>query len=669
MDRHHREATAAARGSSSAPTATRSDAADAETPGGVNVLTLWTGNGSAMAPLAWLPVHPVLLAYVLAFGGAAVACFAVVPRALRIGHDGTRRGLVWLLLASGTWAAAHVAFLALPSVRLDLAAYYVGLTVGFAAVGPWLYFCSAYTGRSLHRSPTLRRAAVATFVVVMAVKFTNPLHGYYFRTMEVEMPFPHLTVVNGPAHWAAMGLAYALSAVGYFMLLELFREVGHDTTPLVALVGLSGLPIVLDVVGAASPMLLDITYEPLGFAAMAVGLLLVYVEDFQTVRMAGERDDPVVVLDDDDRVRDYNSEAEVLFPALSVDEPIDAVVPEVAAHTEAAEAVVEVERRGGMRYFQLSANPFSTATAGSGRLITLTDITERQQYRERIERQNERLERFASVVSHDLRNPLNVALGRIGLASDDQDDEDLKTAMEALERMEVLIEDLLTLAKEGQHISETETVALSTVVGDARSVVETDRATIELVDDCTVDADPDRLQQLLENLFRNAVEHGSTSPDSQARQDAVEHGSTSPGSQAHQDAVEHGSTSPDSQARQDAVDDGAPETADGDDGDKGVPGGREVTITVGALEDGGGFYVADDGPGISPAEREDVLTFGYSTAEGGTGFGLAIVSEIAEAHGWDLGVTESSAGGARFEITGVAVGPSREPEGTAAGSD
>ena len=607
-----------------------------------------------MAPLAWLPVHPVLTAYVLAFGGAAVACFAVVPRALRIAHDGTRRGLVWLLLASGTWAAANVTFLVLPSVRLDLAAYYVGLTVGVAAVGPWLYFCSAYTGRALHRSPALRRAAVATFVVVMAVKFTNPIHGYYFRTMEVEMPFPHLTVVNGPAHWIVMGLAYALSAVGYFMLLELFREVGHDTTPLVALVGLSGLPIILDVAGAASPLLLDITYEPLGVAAMAVGLLYVYVEDFQTVRMAGEGDDPVVVLDDADRVRDYNAEAEALFPALSVDEPLEAVAPEVAAHAEEAEAVVEVERRGGTRYFQLSANPFSTATAGSGRLITLTDITERQQYRDRLERQNERLERFASVVSHDLRNPLNVAQGRIGLAGEDRDDADLEAATDALDRMEVLIEDLLTLARQGQHISETETVALSTVVGDARSVVETDRASIELVDDRTLDADPDRLQQLLENLFRNAVEHGSTSPDSQARQDAVEHGSRGPASQSHQDAVEHGSTSPDSQARQDAVDDGTAEATDGDDG---VPGGREVAITVGALEDGDGFFVADDGPGISPAERDDVLSFGYSTAEGGTGFGLAIVSEIAEAHGWDLEVTESSAGGARFEITGVAAGP------------
>jgi signal transduction histidine kinase len=617
-----------------------------------------------MATPAWLPVHPVLLAYLLAFGGAAVACFAVVPRALRIAHDGTRRGLVWLLLASGTWAAAHVAFLVLPTVRLDLAAYYVGLTVGFAAVGPWLYFCSAYTGRALHRSPTLRRAAVATFVVVMAVKFTNPLHGYYFRTMEVEMPFPHLTVVNGPAHWAAMGLAYALSAMGYFMLLELFREVGHDTTPLVALIGLSGLPVLLDVVGAASPLLLDITYEPLGFAAMAVGLLYVYVEDFQTVRMAGEGDDPVVVLGDDDRVRDYNAEAEGLFPALSVDEPLEAVAPEVAAHAEAAEAVVEVERRGGTRYFQLSANPFSTAAAGSGRLITLSDITERQQYRDRLERQNERLERFASVVSHDLRNPLNVAQGRIGLAKEDGEGDDLEAASEALDRMEVLIEDLLSLARQGQHISETETVALSTVVGDARSVVETDRASIELVEDRTLEADPDRLQQLLENLFRNAVEHGSTSPGSHAHQDAVEHGSTSPASHARQDAGEDGPTSPDSQAHQESDDHGRAEANDGDDG---VPGGREVTVTVGALEDSGGFYVADDGPGIPSAERDDVLSFGYSTVQDGTGFGLAIVSEIAEAHGWDLEVTESSAGGARFEITGVAAGP--DPGSTSAEPD
>ena len=76
-----------------------------------------------------------------------------------------------------------------------------------------------------------------------------------------------------------------------------------------------------------------------------------------------------------------------------------------------------------------------------------------------------------------------------------------------------------------------------------------------------------------------------------------------------------------------------------------------MTITVGDLETG--FYLEDDGPGISADKRDDVLEVGYSTKRDNTGFGLAIVAKIVEAHGWELTVTDSDAGGARFEITGV----------------
>ncbi|OYR57107.1 hypothetical protein DJ71_26370, partial [Halorubrum sp. E3] len=72
---------------------------------------------------------------------------------------------------------------------------------------------------------------------------------------------------------------------------------------------------------------------------------------------------------------------------------------------------------------------------------------------------------------------------------------------------------------------------------------------------------------------------------------------------------------------------------------------------VGDLPDG--FYVEDDGPGIPEAERDDVFESGHTTAEDGTGFGLAIVREIVEAHGWSVAVAEGAAGGARFEFTGV----------------
>jgi len=63
-----------------------------------------------------------------------------------------------------------------------------------------------------------------------------------------------------------------------------------------------------------------------------------------------------------------------------------------------------------------------------------------------------------------------------------------------------------------------------------------------------------------------------------------------------------------------------------------------------------GFYVADDGPGIDPAERESVFEWGYTTGRDGTGLGLAIVRRIAEAHGWSVSATGSAARGARFEV-------------------
>ncbi|PSQ16582.1 hypothetical protein BRD00_10515 [Halobacteriales archaeon QS_8_69_26] len=82
-------------------------------------------------------------------------------------------------------------------------------------------------------------------------------------------------------------------------------------------------------------------------------------------------------------------------------------------------------------------------------------------------------------------------------------------------------------------------------------------------------------------------------------------------------------------------------------------GGDDVTVTVGALD--GGFYVADDGPGIPEDRREEVFDVGTSTAADGTGFGPTIVRHIVETHGWRVRVAESEDGGARFEVTGVEV--------------
>ena len=211
----------------------------------------------------------------------------------------------------------------------------------------------------------------------------------------------------------------------------------------------------------------------------------------------------------------------------------------------------------------------------------------RQQTTEQLQRQNEQLEEFANVVSHDLRNPLNIAQGRLELAQGQHDSEHLNAIGKAHTRMEVLIEDLLTLAREGHGVTEFTAVDLSALIDNCWATVETNGATLVTDTDRTVQADRSRLKQLCENLIRNAVEHGSD----------------------------------------------------------------DVTVTVRTFENG--FYIADDGPGIPQAKRDDVFEVGFSTNTDGTGLGLSIVKQGAEAHNWGIQLSESENGGAQFEITGV----------------
>ena len=273
----------------------------------------------------------------------------------------------------------------------------------------------------------------------------------------------------------------------------------------------------------------------------------------------------------------------------------------------------------GVRDFRL--NVVGREDSDEGYAI-YTDVTRSKRRQRRLERQNERLEKFVSVVSHDLRNPLSVAMGNLELADEEHDDPRLADAADAVDRMDALIDDLLTLAREGEHVNEVEAVDLGAVAEDCWEGVGAGAATLETGAAPEIEADRGRVRQLLSNLLRNAVEHSSTSPPSQTREDTGSENASEPSvANAPEDAVEHGS--------------------------------RNVTVTVGDLADG--FHVSDDGPGIPESDRDRIFESGFTTDDEGTGFGLSIVAEIVEAHGWEVRATESADGGARFEITGVEV--------------
>jgi len=141
-------------------------------------------------------------------------------------------------------------------------------------------------------------------------------------------------------------------------------------------------------------------------------------------------------------------------------------------------------------------------------LTVLRDVTEREQRRRRLHRQNERLEDFASVVSHDLRNPLSVAEGNLELAREACNSKHLESVDRALGRMGTLIEDLLTLAREGEAVSDLTPVDIRAIVKNCWANVETTDAALVIDVDRPICADESRLKQVVENLVRNAVEHG-----------------------------------------------------------------------------------------------------------------------------------------------------------------
>ncbi|NHX36473.1 MULTISPECIES: PAS domain S-box protein [Halolamina] len=145
------------------------------------------------------------------------------------------------------------------------------------------------------------------------------------------------------------------------------------------------------------------------------------------------------------------------------------------------------------------------------RLVGITrNVTDRVERERQLRQQNQRLDEFASVISHDLRNPLNVAQGRATLLAEDAESDHLEPLLNALDRMEAIVEDTLTLAREGNTITDTEQISLTDLVGKCWATVDTADATIEIVDEVTFQGDPDRLRHVFENLFRNAVEHGGS---------------------------------------------------------------------------------------------------------------------------------------------------------------
>jgi signal transduction histidine kinase len=239
--------------------------------------------------------------------------------------------------------------------------------------------------------------------------------------------------------------------------------------------------------------------------------------------------------------------------------------------------------------------------------VQLGRVVERQRARAELERSNADLQAFAYVASHDLAEPLRSVAGFVALLErqygdrlDDRAREFIAYAVDGVERMQRMIDDLLLYARAGttdlrlQRIGAGELVAAA--LRDLDTAVAERGAVVEVGELPALRGDPGQLQRVFQNLLGNAIKF------------------TAPGT--------------------------APRvTVSGRTGD----GGPEIAV-------------ADNGIGIDPAQADRAFEMfaripGRAAEYQGTGLGLAISRRIVERHRGRLWVEPNPAGGSVFRLT------------------
>ncbi|MBX0285172.1 PAS domain-containing protein [Halomicroarcula sp. F28] len=549
------------------------------------------------------------VAAIQAFGGLVSLSF--LRLALSNRQQPASRSFAAFVVAIALWSFALAATNLTAGPRLSLAAYNVAILGAELAAATWLLLAM-----TVSTWVTVRRWTVAGLggwiLLMQALLWTNPWH-YLFLAPETGLAGTVVLPVYATGFWihALVGNAIVLSGLG-ILVFEALTTTGLRRRQ-AALLALAVVPLlVMNALAVSDALLAPYDFTPLGFLVTAFVFLVVLfrgrlldIAPIARRTAMGEMHDAVVTLDERDRVVDCNRTARELFdqpndyvglPAASF---FGRIAEDICSQFEAGptvETTVDGRINGTQYYFSMSSVPIE-GISERGRVVVLHDITDEKQRELELERKNERLNQFAGVVSHDLRNPLMVVTSHLELARDDVPADHADPMAENLERMETMIDDLLAMARAGQTVEETEPVLLHGAAEEAWSHLKTPGATFEnaFAEETVVEAERNRLLHVFENLYRNAFEHN----------------------------------------------DAALTVRVGPLGEASTAGGVE------------GFFVADDGAGIPEAERDEVFEQGYTTATDGSGFGLTFVRDIVEAHGWDIHVQDSVSGGARFEITGL----------------
>lgn len=192
-----------------------------------------------------------------------------------------------------------------------------------------------------------------------------------------------------------------------------------------------------------------------------------------------------------------------LYPEREVERLEEDVIPKLQDEGSWIGETVGIHRDGSEIIQEITLTLME-----DGKLIcTNRDITEQRKSKLELEEKNRRLDEFSSIVSHDLRNPLNVAMGYLNLSKESMDREDLDKVENSLNRMKNIIDELLAVSGDAENFQKEE-LKLSEALEEA---IESGNRKInyEIVDDLDLKASRTGLINIFDNMISNSINHNS----------------------------------------------------------------------------------------------------------------------------------------------------------------
>lgn len=216
---------------------------------------------------------------------------------------------------------------------------------------------------------------------------------------------------------------------------------------------------------------------------------------------------------------------------------------------------------------------------------------------ERLQAEEQRRRGFLADVSHELRTPLTILRGTIEGMLDGLyalDETRLNSLLEEIKLLDRLVDDLriLSLAESGALALRREPTDIAMLLSDAAAAFQSGTLAIQTdfpTEPMSLDGDPQRLRQVVDNLLSNAVRH--------------------------------------------------------------TPPGGSIWLRCRTVDDWVEIEVEDSGPGISPEDLPHIFERFYKAGDSrGMGLGLSIAQALVEAHGGTIQAVSPPGKGAILQV-------------------